>query len=78
MTKIEAIFENGVFRPVHPVQIDEGVHVELMVDDAVMTAVAQPILPVLAEIAALPLEGPDDGFSGADHDRVLYNDPPPR
>jgi hypothetical protein len=24
------------------------------------------------ELAALPLESPDDGFSGADHDDVLY------
>ncbi len=27
---------------------------------------------ILADIAALPLEGKDDPFSGADHDTVLY------
>ena len=27
----------------------------------------------LAELATLPLEGPDDGFSGADHDSALYD-----
>lgn len=26
----------------------------------------------IAEIAALPMESPDDGFSGRDHDTVLY------
>jgi len=26
----------------------------------------------LSEIASLPAEGPSDGFSGADHDRVVY------
>lgn len=26
------------------------------------------------ELKALPIEGPCDGFSGADHDRLLYGD----
>ena len=26
-------------------------------------------------IAALPMEGDDDGYSGADHDKVLYGEP---
>ncbi len=26
-------------------------------------------------IAALPCEAPDDGFSGVDHDQVLYGNP---
>ena len=29
---------------------------------------------ILAEIAALPLEGKTDEFSGRDHDRVLYGE----
>jgi hypothetical protein len=28
----------------------------------------------LLEIAALPSEGIDDGFSGADHDKILYGE----
>jgi len=32
-------------------------------------------LAILAEIAALPIEGSRDPFSGADHDRVLYGRP---
>lgn len=31
---------------------------------------------LLADMAALPLEGPDDDFSNRDHDRVLYGDRP--
>lgn len=27
----------------------------------------------LVEAIALPIEGPDDGFSGTDHDQLLYD-----
>ena len=30
---------------------------------------------IMDRIAALPDENPGDGFSGADHDRVLYAGP---
>lgn len=33
---------------------------------------------LLAELSAIPGEGPDDGFSGGDHDRALYGARPPR
>lgn len=29
-------------------------------------------------IASLPIEGPDDGFSGEDHDQVLYGPDSPK
>jgi len=32
------------------------------------------IAEVLADIAAMPPEGPQDGFSGQDHDKVLYGE----
>lgn len=31
MTVIEAIFEKGVFRPVSPLELTEGLHVEVLV-----------------------------------------------
>ena len=30
---------------------------------------------LIAEMVALPPEGPDDGFSGRDHDKLLYGSP---
>lgn len=30
-----------------------------------------------AELDALPVEGEEDGFSGRDHDKVLYGGPAP-
>ena len=30
------------------------------------------LLALVEQMAAMPNEGPEDGFSGADHDEVLY------
>ncbi len=73
MTKqIEAVYENGVFRPTHPINFPEGEHLHLIV---VTREEAQPngnATALLAEIAALPIEGETSSFSGRDHDTVLY------
>lgn len=65
MTKqIEAVYENGVLRPVHPINIPEGEHLQLIVitrQDAPQNGNAAASL---AEIAALPIEGDSDAFSG--------------
>ena len=74
MTKqITAVFEKGVLRPEHPVDLPEGEQLQLIV------VTRKPVPPngnaaahALAEIAALPLEGETGSFSGADHDSVLY------
>lgn len=34
---------------------------------------ADEAIRLVREIIDLPIEGPDDGFSGRDHDRVLYD-----
>lgn len=75
MTKtIHAVFEGGVFKPSEPVEIAEGTVVELTVRSDPEGGAASPdaVRSLVEEMAALPLEGPDDGFSGADHDKVLY------
>jgi len=75
MTKtISAVYQGGVFRPEEPVAITEGSRVELTVhaEEPAQTPPPGNIADALLEIAALPLEGPQDGFSGADHDKVLY------
>jgi len=74
MTKqIEAVYENGVLRPVHPIELPEGEHLDLIL---ITRDARQPnsgaVAKSLAEIAALPLEGSSDAFSGREHDRVLY------
>jgi predicted DNA-binding antitoxin AbrB/MazE fold protein len=77
MTKtIQAIYEGGVFKPREPVALDEGAAVELTVraDPPFVPADPAAVLKLVEEMAAMPLHGPDDGFSGADHDKVLYGD----
>jgi predicted DNA-binding antitoxin AbrB/MazE fold protein len=79
--EVDAIYNNGAFVPVEPLAIPEGVRVHLRVDEQTATNVAGNMMSraeldeFLRLAAELPLESPDDGFSGADHDRVLYGEP---
>lgn len=70
--RIQAVYEHGVFRPIDPVPLEEGAKVELSYERPAPLKPPQPMLAAIEEIARLPLEGPDDGFSGADHDDILY------
>lgn len=73
MTKqIEAVYENGVFRPTHPINLPEGEHLHLIVVTREQALPNGNAPALLAEIAALPIEGENNSFSGRDHDTVLY------
>ena len=69
---VQAVYEHGVLRLAQPISLAEGTQVEVVV----MTRESRPEHPtpanILSAIAALPLQGNSDEFSGADHDRVLY------
>jgi predicted DNA-binding antitoxin AbrB/MazE fold protein len=69
-TPVEAIYENGVLRPLTPLALPEGqrVHVFVASEDA---APGQNAASILAEIAALPVETPAIPSTSRDHDRVL-------
>jgi predicted DNA-binding antitoxin AbrB/MazE fold protein len=74
MTKqVEAVYEQGRLRPLEPLELPEGARLRLvlMTDDDDADGQRRPA-DVLSEIAALPLEGPAEPFSGGDHDSVLY------
>lgn len=84
---VEAIYVQGVFRPLRQLAISDGERVHLRVLDKVedsetdesaldVNARRRAKLDELRRIMAeLPTESPDDGFSGADHDQVLYGKP---
>jgi predicted DNA-binding antitoxin AbrB/MazE fold protein len=79
---VDAVFDGGVFRPLTPVAIPNGLQVRLHIeervakDDADAKARRRAAMDEFLRLAVeLPPEGPDDGFSGADHDRVLYGQP---
>ena len=67
---ITAIFENGMLRPLQPVDLHEGEQVEVFL----VTKEHDPARSreILERIASLPQEGPVDRFSGTDHDSILY------
>ncbi|MEX2172320.1 MAG: antitoxin family protein [Pirellulales bacterium] len=81
---IPAIFNAGTFRPLEPVELAEGTQVEVQVPVVSQLAELSPeelarrqaaIMAFLDRMEALPNEGPDDGFSGCDHDKILYGAP---
>lgn len=83
-TTVEAIYEKGTLRLDKPISLPDGTRVEVVVitRDAVAqkeerirlarSAEGKTTAQIVAEIAALPLEGRRDAFSGRDHDKVLY------
>jgi len=73
MTKeIQAIFEHGLIRPLQPLELPEGARLDLIVITHEELKTNGNAAEILAEIAALPLEGDNDSFAGRDHDSILY------
>ena len=74
MTKeIEAVYEQGVIRPLQPLDLPEGSRLDVIVITHEEPRVTSKAVEILADIAALPLEGPSDAFSGREHDSILYS-----
>ena len=82
--RIEAIYENGVFRPLGEVSLPEHFRVVLRIEkrdivetDAEVVARQKRAAALLdARLEQIPDNSPDDGFSSEDHDRILYGGKP--
>ena len=73
MTKeIEAVYEHGMIRPLQPLELPEGARLDLIVITHEQPKANGNAVEILAEIAALPLEGSSDAFPGREHDSILY------
>jgi predicted DNA-binding antitoxin AbrB/MazE fold protein len=73
MTKgIEAVYEQGVIRPLQPLELPEGARLDLIVVTHEQSESSGSTAEILAQIATLPLEGSNDSFAGREHDSVLY------
>ena len=73
MTKeIEAVYEHGMIRPLQPLELPEGARLDVIVITHEEVKTNGNAAEILAEIAALPLEGPSDIFAGREHDSILY------
>ena len=70
---MSAIYENGVLVLEEPLAVSEGSKVKIVVLAEEKKQKRTPA-EILAELAALPLEGKTDKFSGRDHDKVLYGE----
>lgn len=71
--QIHAVVESGLIRPLEPIELTDGELIDVIVlHQAEKTDLATSPAQILARIAALPLEGAPDNFSGQDHDRILY------
>jgi predicted DNA-binding antitoxin AbrB/MazE fold protein len=75
---VQAIYENGVFRPLDPVHVTEHEQVSLVIatpahvsDAAVIAQQREALRKLRAEMDALPSGAPADGLGGADHDEIL-------
>jgi predicted DNA-binding antitoxin AbrB/MazE fold protein len=73
-TSVDAIYENGILRPLAPLGLPEGqrVHVVVAADEP---GQGEDPAAILAEIAAMPLEAPVEPSTSRDHDKVLYGAP---
>jgi predicted DNA-binding antitoxin AbrB/MazE fold protein len=83
---VQAIFEQGVFRPLEPVRLAEREQVTLVVteagaaaskpeaaaDDATIQRQREALAALRAKMDSLPDRAPQDGLGGADHDLILY------
>ena len=55
------------------VDLPEGTSVQVIISANDSTQENKNPAHILAQIAALPLEGDRENFSGCDHDRILYS-----
>jgi predicted DNA-binding antitoxin AbrB/MazE fold protein len=69
--EIEAIYERGIIRLVEPLGLPEGSRLNAIVISQEKSRSNGNAAEILAEMAAMPLEGASDSFSGREHDSVL-------
>ena len=64
---LEAVFENGVFRPLEPTTVDEGETVRLTLETIGISGIDEPILRLAGSLSGEPL-------SSRDIDSELYGE----
>ena len=79
---IRGRIQNGVVVLEAGIAAPEGAEVTVVVPAApepaskeILDAKQERVLQIMDRIAALPIEGADTPFSGADHDNLLYGKP---
>jgi predicted DNA-binding antitoxin AbrB/MazE fold protein len=70
---LEAIYEQGILRLSQPIPLAEGTHVQVTINSPPVEFETKSSSQILKDIAAMPLQGKQDEFSGRDHDKILYS-----
>jgi predicted DNA-binding antitoxin AbrB/MazE fold protein len=70
--KVGAVYEHGIIRPLQPLQLAEGTRLALILVTHEQHRGSRNAAEILAEIAALPVEAPNEFFAGREHDLSLY------
>ena len=71
--EIKAVYEHGVIRPLQPLELAEGARLDVIIITHEETETIDNPAEILAEIAALPLEGSSDVFADREHDSIHEN-----
>lgn len=71
---VSAVYENGTLILDEPLAVSEGVKIEVLVFLPKDKKQEKTPAEILSELAALPIEGKTDSFSGSDHDKTLYGE----
>jgi predicted DNA-binding antitoxin AbrB/MazE fold protein len=73
---IHAVYENGIFRPIEPVELPDNCQVELMIHQPGSRGAQVPVAAPLAGIAAIAGQHPENPNLPTDlaeqHDHYLY------
>jgi predicted DNA-binding antitoxin AbrB/MazE fold protein len=69
--RFTAIVDQGLLRPIGPVELEEGATVEVVVVSALTEPAATNPAEILANLAKLASKT-GDAATGADHDLVIY------
>jgi predicted DNA-binding antitoxin AbrB/MazE fold protein len=82
MPLVEVIYENGILRPLRPLDLAEGTRLEVTIieitapplseQSQVDEAAYEAFLNKMENIAALPLQSLPQPHTARDHDAVLY------
>jgi predicted DNA-binding antitoxin AbrB/MazE fold protein len=72
MASVKAIYENGVFRPKEPVDLEEKTEVEVLIPAPASAADDPTGWKAMREFIGLAGENAGSGRASEEHDRIIY------
>ena len=71
-TAVKAIYEDGVFKPKEPVQLEERTEVEVLIPTAASTEGDHTGWKAMREFIGLAGEDAGGGTASEEHDKIIY------